>query len=65
MSQKTRKFKKTYLIVFEGRSRGVEGELTFMEEMIDNTLGGFIDAFKSFYRGVKVTFKENKNDQPK
>ena len=59
MSNKARKFKRVYMVVVEGRSRGWEGEPTFMEEIISTPIGGIVRVLQMQYPSLKITYKEN------
>lgn len=49
---KERKFKVAYKIIIEGRSRGREGEPTFMEALIKKMLVGFVAAIINRFKNV-------------
>jgi hypothetical protein len=53
MSQKAKKFNKTYTITFSGYSRGWENEPTFMETMIDAMINSTLIAL-SRYKTLKI-----------
>lgn len=58
MSQKQRKFKRTYILQFEGRSRGFKDEPTFMENMIISGINALVGSYRSLFKTLKITFKE-------
>lgn len=56
---KSRSFKTTYTITFNGRSKYFEGDkMTFMETMIYQTINGLVEAYKHFYKTLKIDLKK-------
>lgn len=52
---KQEKFKFSYLITFEGKSRKSDwNKYTFMEEFIDTTLAGFVSAMRLHFKSLRI-----------
>lgn len=54
MSNKQRSFNLDYHIEISGRSRGLEGEETFMEELVKKMMTAFISSLKNKFGGLKL-----------
>ncbi len=60
MPNKSKPFKKEFVITFKGRSRGFDNEPTFQETSIPGMLKIMVDSIHRYYPATKVTIEEKK-----
>lgn len=55
MSNKARKFKRQWIVTAEGKSRGIEGELTFVEQTFEDIIYSLAHNVGILAQDTKVT----------